>query len=129
MADEARGAMPRGDQGATHTILHARHAIIAKEWSRRRRRSRKLLLPILDGEADAALKGRACYALGYRHESCGGSEAEAEAWLAKAAAFGDLQAIDLCRQETRIASEKDCWTCLVFLSRSARASPSGRSEI
>ena len=53
----------------------------------------KLLLPIVDGEADAALKGRACYALGYRHESCGGSEQEAEAWLAKAAAFGDAHRV------------------------------------
>ena len=30
-----------------------------------------LLLPILEGDADAALKGRACYALGYRHENAG----------------------------------------------------------
>ena len=42
----------------------------------------KLLLPILDGDADAALKGRACYALGYRHEN-GGNEKEGERWLEK----------------------------------------------
>ena len=48
----------------------------------------KLLLPILDGDADAALKGRACYALGYRHENAG-RDKEGEEWLEKAAAFGD----------------------------------------
>ena len=61
----------------------------------------KLLLPIVDGDADAALKGRACYALGYRHESCGGSEQEAETWLAKAALYGDAQAIDLIADRKR----------------------------
>ena len=60
-----------------------------------------LLLPILEGDADAALKGRACYALGYRHESCGGSEQEAEAWLRKAAVYGDAQAIDLIAARKR----------------------------
>ena len=74
-----------------------------------------LLLPILDGDADAALKGRACYALGYRHESCGGSEQEAEAWLAKAAAFGDAQAIDLIADRKRGLRVKRLLDMVVFL--------------
>ena len=53
-----------------------------------------LLLPILEGDADAALKGRACYALGYRHENAG-RDKEGEEWLEKAALYGDAQAIDL----------------------------------
>ena len=75
----------------------------------------KLLLPIVDGDADAALKGRACYALGYRHESCGGSEKEAEAWLEKAAAFGDIQAIDLIADRKRGLRVKRVLDIIVFL--------------
>ena len=73
-----------------------------------------LLLPILEGDADAALKGRACYALGYRHESCGGSEKDAEAWLAKAAAFGDAQAIDLLLDRKRGLRVKRLLDIVVF---------------
>ena len=59
-----------------------------------------LLLPILDGDADAALKGRACYALGYRHENAG-RDKEGEEWLRKAALYGDAQAIDLIADRKR----------------------------
>jgi hypothetical protein len=74
-----------------------------------------LLLPILEGDADAALKGRACYALGYRHESCGGNDKDAEAWLAKAAAFGDAQAIDLIADRKRGLRVKRLLDMVVFL--------------
>ena len=35
------------------------------------RESAALLQQLEEGDADAALKGRACYALGYRHENAG----------------------------------------------------------
>ena len=72
------------DQGATDAILHAprTHGGMARAITKRR----ALLLPIL-GDADAALKGRACYALGYRHENAG-RDKEGEEWLRKAALYG-----------------------------------------
>ena len=73
-----------------------------------------LLLPILEGDADAALKGRACYALGYRHENAG-RDKEGEEWLRKAALYGDAQAIDLIADRKHGLRVKRVLDILVFL--------------
>ena len=73
-----------------------------------------LLLPILDGDADAALKGRARYALGYRHENAG-RDKEGEEWLRKAALYGDAQAIDLIADRKHGLRVKRVLDILVFL--------------
>ena len=59
-----------------------------------------LLVPILDSSADASLKGRACYALAYRHETAN-DDAAGDAWLRRAATYGDAQAIDLLDDRRR----------------------------
>ena len=117
MADEARGRYadetkepPLGAQG---TFTRATQ-LLRRNGPGDHKEAEALLLPILDGEADAALKGRACYALGYRHENAG-REAEGEAWLEKAAAFGDAQAIDLIADRKRGLRVKRVLDIVVFL--------------